>query len=345
MRIETWTIIGEAFHFGQHGLGQEETSVTFSSDSLFAALVARLACTGGEAAVEAWMEAFIGGDPPFLLTSTFPLVGAVRFYPTLAAYPTSGEVSVRLKDLKKTLYLSEELFRRILAGEPLSSFYPSSRPLQQGQMLISKEELSGIPGQVAEDGRVWVVEQRPRVTIGRADQKPNLFFTGRVVFAAGCGLWFGVRWLREDHACQRLLEGLLADLAEAGLGAERSSGFGQCLIQPGPAINLPAPEGHRWVTLSRYVPARDETGALLDQSSAYRLVTLTGWVDSPDRSGQRRRPVTLVREGSVLGPLAKLAPGRVEDVRPRYIGDPDPLKHAVYRSGLALGVSLEGGAT
>jgi hypothetical protein len=60
--------------------------------------------------------------------------------------------------------------------------------------------------------------------------------------------------------------------------------------------------------------------------------------------GQRRRPVNLMTEGSVFGPLDCAAPGRIVDVRPSYEGNPDPLRHAVYRCGIALAVSLQGGS-
>ncbi len=44
MQLESWTITGNGFHFGKHGLGQEQTYITMPSDSLFAALVSRMAC-------------------------------------------------------------------------------------------------------------------------------------------------------------------------------------------------------------------------------------------------------------------------------------------------------------
>src|SRR5262245_2044132 len=81
MRVEVWKISGPSgFHFGRHGLGQEETLANMPSDSLFAALINRLALTAG-ADVEAFMKPFKDNDPPFVLSSTFPFAGAVLFFP------------------------------------------------------------------------------------------------------------------------------------------------------------------------------------------------------------------------------------------------------------------------
>jgi CRISPR/Cas system CSM-associated protein Csm4 (group 5 of RAMP superfamily) len=60
MQLECWNIQGASFHFGTHGLGQEQTMVTMPSDSLFGALVARLARTHGP-----------GSDEERVIPSTF----------------------------------------------------------------------------------------------------------------------------------------------------------------------------------------------------------------------------------------------------------------------------------
>lgn len=340
MNIETWNITGSAFHFGRHGLGQEATMVTLPSDSLFAALVSCLARLEGAPAVERFMQPFLSGTPPFVLSSTFPRAGDVHFYPAPTKH-VAGKTRVSQKDVKRVAFISEGLFRRLLAGEALADLFAGVQVLQDGQVLVSSDENKSLPRSLSQDS-LWCIEQRPRVTLGRAAQNANLFFTGRVVFGEGCGLWFGVRWLVEDPAQRAQLANLLADLEAAGLGAERSTGFGQCKILPGPMMELPSPEGGSWLSLSRYLPSKDETGVLLWPGSAYRLVSFSGWVDSPGRTGQRRRQLTMLQEGAVLGPAQTPAPGVVADVRPRYPTDPDPLLHPVYRSGIAMGVGWTG---
>jgi len=343
MQLDTWLIQGGGFHFGLHGLGQEETAPCFPSDSLFAALLARLAHLAGAQAVEEFTGLFQQDSPPFVLSSTFPFAGQVLFYPTPASARRGEAAGVTAKQLKKASYLSGSLFRALLDGQPLVERYPGALKLQGGSLLASPEEAALLPKSLQDDpsALIWQVEQRPRVTLGRAAQNSNIFFTGRVSYAADCGLWFAVRWLREDAALKARLVELLGELAEFGLGAERSIGFGACTIRPAASIQLPEPGGGAWLTLSRYLPRPDEMAALQHPDACYTLRSVGGWLDSPVRSGQRRRPVNLLAEGSIFGPLSRPIPGRVVDVRPSYESNPDPLKHPVYRSGLALAVRCQ----
>lgn len=347
MHIQSWQITGNGFHFGRHGLGQEETSASLPSDSLFAALVYRLAEGQGQAAVEDFMVTFLESEPPFVLSSTFPFAGQVRFFPTPLQSPSGkppGREGLRPKDLKKVQFISESLFRRLLAGESLVDLYPESVKLQDGAVLAERADLERLPEAMSKgEARLWAVELRPRVTLGRAAQNSSIFFTGRVVFAQECGLWFGIGWQSGDQALKQLVNSLIMELAETGLGGERSVGFGACQMLETGKIQLPEARQTLWVSLSRYLPRKDEMSALLHPQARYGLVNVGGWLDSPVRRGQRRRVVNLVIEGSVLGSVERAIPGQVVDVRPRYKTDQDPLGHAVYRCGLAFPVGIQGG--
>lgn len=343
MQLETWTITGAGFHFGRHGLGQEETSVHLPSDSLFAALAARLAALQGAAAVDAWLEPFRANAPPFVLSSTFPFAGSVRYYPAPAWKGQAEKSGADAKQLKKVQFISEKLFQAVCAGKPLADLFPQAH--YRAGLLTHPDEKPGLPETIlGGEQRVWEVEKTPRVALGRVVQNSQIYFTGRVQFAPGCGLWFAVRWLEQDAARQALFENLLADLGEAGLGGERSVGYGACSFERMPAApELPLAENQSWISLSRYLPQPDEVGALAAPSSAYSLVRVGGWLVSPVRRDQRRRTVNLIQEGAVLGPLPRSVPGQVVDVRPRYKAVNDPLGHPVYRCGLAFSTPFKGG--
>ena len=350
MQLEIWKISGRGFHFGQQGLGQEETSASFSSDSLFSALIARLAGLEGAAGVEAFMGPFQQGSPPFVLTSTFPFAGQVYFFPNPSYRPpveavTKTRTGARPKDLKRVQLVSEAIFRRILKGELLLDIYPQALKLQGKSCLVDPQEIPELPAELRSPGaRLWDTDQRPRVTLGRGAQNSNLFFTGQVSFAESCGLWFGIQWLKDDPELHAKLSWLLDDLAIAGLGGERSAGFGNCTIKKQQEqFDLPDAQGKHWINLSRYHPRPDEISALQDSAASYKISTVGGWLDSPIRRGQRRRQVKLIAEGSILGPLERSVLGQVVDVRPVYPSDPDPLGHPVYRSGLTVAVGLDNG--
>jgi CRISPR-associated protein Csm4 len=343
MNLEVWTISEGSFHFGLHGLGQEESGIHFPSDSLFAALVSRLAEMQGGQAAAAWVGLFRSPNPPLALTSAFPRAGKVLFFPVPLAKPTSkagdGEQPTSNKKFKRVRFVSEGVFRELLKGSALSELFDKGMRLNNA-LVVLKEEVDQLPAMVREKGQVWSKERRPRVTISRTDSKSNLFFTGHTVYAPGCGLWLGVRWVQRDEATAALLNSLLQDLSEAGIGGDRSSGFGHAEFKPSEGIDLPDPSGNAWVALSRYLPAENEMTALHDERAAYSVETIRGWLYSQGHKSERRRQVRMLAEGSVFGPLAQLIPGQVAEVHPIYDGAP-PLEHPVLRNGLTVAVGIQ----
>lgn len=369
MNLETYRLTGSYFHFGEHGLGQEKTRAFWSSDSLFAALVVRLALLQGAQAVADWMKPFLNGSPPFLLTSLFPFAGEMRFFPIpLAAQLPDGRAlpeGVQPKALKKAQFVSESLYRLLLTGKSLVDIEPQSEKAQGGKVWLTKTEKDGLKAQLSNivkhsitkeeykkwlqqfeaDFRLWLTEKRPRVTVERPSNTSTLFHVGAVYFAPGCGLWFGTQWLDPNAFHRSTFPTLLADLGEAGLGAERSVGYGKAEIAPANSLTLPDP-GEAWTSLSRYLPRQEEMAAFQHKSAAWKIYTVSGWLDSPQKRGQRRRALNMVQEGAVFGAPAGLSLpfGRLEDAKPQYKNGEIPVPHEVYRCGLTVAVGYGGDA-
>lgn len=348
MNLEMYQLTGSYFHFGEQGLGQEETRAFWSSDSLFAALVARLALLQGTQAVKNWMQPFLNGSPPFLLTSLFPYAKSVRFFPIPLAAQMPDEhplpKNLRPKDLKKAQFASESLYRQLLAGKSLLDLLPESEQLQEGKVWLTREEAAALNPTKDRAFRLWGVEKRPRVTVERPSNASQLFHVGTVHFAPGCGLWFGVHWLNPDSFHKSTFPMVLADLGDAGLGAERSAGYGKGIFTLKETLTLPNP-GALWTSLSRYLPRENEMEAFQHERAAWKLYTVGGWLDSPQKHGQRRRILNFVREGAVLSmPAGQILPlGRIEDACPRYANDEEfPVPHPVYRCGLSVAVGYGG---
>lgn len=340
MQLDIWHIQGEGFHFGRHGLGQEASGEHVPSDSLFAALVARLAELDA-GAVSPFVAAFQSESPPFVLTSAFPRAGNIRFFPAPLRPPPaeSKPENSRPKDLKKVKFVSEEVFGKLLNGSLLAEFLGESKPALHGKsVVLTPAEFEKLPEAVKESSRIYGTERRPRVTIGRAAQNSQLYFTGRTAFHKDCGLWFGVQWF--DRAPEAVFQNLLADLGEAGLGGERSTGFGKCKIESAGILTLPDPSATGlWVSLSRYLPRADEVKTLSADGAAYTIETVGGWATSPVSVSERRRAVRMLAEGAVLGQTQRTAPGDLADVQPDYDGK-QPLGHPVWRNGRAVAVGL-----
>ncbi|MFZ5911589.1 MAG: type III-A CRISPR-associated RAMP protein Csm4 [Chloroflexota bacterium] len=348
MNLETYRLTGSYFHFGEQGLGQEETRAFWSSDSLFAALAARLAILQGGQVVDDWVQPFLSGSPPFLLTSLFPFAGDVHFFPVpLAAQLPDGRplpAGVRPKALKKAQFISESIYRQLLTGKSLVDIEPQSKKIQGDKVWMTKSEHASLTKQLGAGFKPWHIEKRPRVTVERPSNASTLFHVGAVYFAPGCGLWFGIQWL-DSAADQALFASLLADLGEAGLGAERSVGYGKAEITQARSLTLPDPGG-LWTSLSRYLPRQEEMTAFQHQRAAWKVNTVGGWLDSPQKRGQRRRALNMVQEGAVFGaPAGCILPfGRLEDAGPRYKGEEIPFPHPVYRCGLTVAVGYGGDA-
>jgi CRISPR-associated protein Csm4 len=351
-------------HIGDRGITLEDSSVAAPSGTLFAALVAVVRKMGLDP--DDFVAPFLAGDPPFLLTSAFPVAGEVRFFPLpvpLARWFPADVLRDRRKDLKRIRFISEGIWQRLLTGAPMASWlFPKKitetpekgAALQKGQFWIRGDELNQLPsGMRAKQNplhalrwqKVYTQGQVPRVTIDRLTSASNIFHAGRVHFSAECGLWFGVAWLAPQRKVgtetldfEEVFHRALTLLGEDGLGGERSVGYGAFTWKQEPPFSLPeAQPGAPLLLLSRYHPRERELPQVLtEDAAAYALLPKGGWVQSWDDKAQRRKRLWLLREGSVIQPTVAGPWGDIVDVRPNT-GFP----HPVWRYGLALGAALK----
>ncbi len=185
----------------------------------------------------------------------------------------------------------------------------------------------------------------------------SLVTTACVEFEAGAGLWTVTRF-RDDAtraAWQERVEGAFRLLADTGFGGRRTSGWGHAQapeFQRGswPGLLLPklargsrngsAPgdagatndrESSKYWLLSLYSPAAGDRVDWADGD--YALAIRAGRVESNGRSGEEKKALRMIVEGSVV--VAPVQPaGAAVDVAP------DNFEHPVYRSGLALALAL-----
>lgn len=349
------------FHLGARGVNLEESAEHIPSDTLFAALVDAALRLSGDG--ETFAEPFEDRDPPFLITSAFPFAGDVRFFPMpvpLDRWFGPETLRKRSKDLKKVRFVSEGLFQRMLDGEPMDDWlFPKDGgpdpvrgvALQGGAFWLTAEETRGLPEKMRvppdrlralHRHRVFVSEPVPRVTLDRITSASNIFHAGRVSFASGCGLWFGVHWRQSGDALQALFRQALAVLADDGLGGERAVGYGgfRWTEEPmGLALPEPADGSLMWL-LSRYHPHTDELPAALTDSPGYALTAVAGWLRTWEGAAQRRQRLWLVAEGSLVRAVGPGPWGDLTDVRPRYRNPQGDLPHPVWRYGFALGAAI-----
>lgn len=350
------------WHIGRQGIEQEETRATPPSDTLYAALVTMAIEAGCPPGI--WETAWaVPSRAPFWLGSAFPYAGGVRFYPMpqvdLVAYGLSTE---NIKPLRRIAFISEGIWHALRQGRPLNAFWPENEGgafLQEGTLWLSKEEVARLPETMRLlPGKarprplsalthllLWENAQMPRVTVDRLTNQSAIYYTGRVAYAQGCGLWFPVAWRQPDASAygdmswRALFEWLLTLLADAGLGGDRAAGLGGFAWHAGEPLTWPDPiEGQPAVTLSRYHPRSEELPqALAGETARYRLTSVAGYLNSAQSAAQRRRRLWLLEEGSIIIVTHPSGMGDVVDVKPN-VGD---FPHPVWRYGIAFPIPLE----
>ncbi|MCS7247271.1 MAG: type III-A CRISPR-associated RAMP protein Csm4 [Anaerolineales bacterium] len=343
-------------HVGRGGVESLEDSFEYvPSDTLFAALIDTWVYLGKDAS-----ELLPEKGPPIMkITSAFPYAGEVRFFPRPVDLRVLFSQSTLQREgggkrLKKIRYISEKLFLKAAAGEDLDAYlFPEDEfedpkegnCLQGGVFWLLKEEEKSLPAawQMPESAR-WTLRRRsiyssqtiPRVTVDRINAAPNLFQSERIVFNEGCGLWFGVENPIPDFPS------LLTALGECGLGGERTAGYGHFLWTQKDSLSLPESSDFAYL-LSRWHPTADEIEFLGQKYSAYKLVSVGGWLRSSQPvAAQRRKQVWMIAEGSLIEGCPR---GDAVDVAPEYEDQDKPgiywrnLPHPVYRAGFAVAVA------
>lgn len=116
-------------HVGDQNITLEESAVRVSSGTLFAALVAVVRKMGLDP--DDFVAPFLAGEPPFLLSSAFPVAGDVRFFPLpvpLARWFPADVLRARYKEIKRIRFVSEEVLRLFLDGTPMAPWlFPKDR--------------------------------------------------------------------------------------------------------------------------------------------------------------------------------------------------------------------------
>jgi CRISPR-associated protein Csm4 len=335
-------------HFGERGVGLEETADTPHSDTLFSAVVWAWRMSDGAVCAEERLRAILAqthseGMPPFILSSAFPYADNVLFLPR-PLVPLKGRSgpSQEHQAWKRIRYVSWDRMHQIIHQGGTIPPIREDNLLQGGNLWVTPGELGRLRARFGDDMSefyVWKSGQNAlaaRVTVDRISSTASLFFFGRVYFRDGCGLCVLVRYGSAEY--RPLVERALRFLGETGIGGQRNQGHGQFALEQPPdgdgllwTGNLPAPAvPNAALLLSLYHPTLREvqTGALRD--AQYDLLLRDGWIGSPDNSSERRLGLRMLAEGAVL-PHQPVV-GDILDVRPAGFS------HPVYRSGLALTV-------
>lgn len=334
------------FHFGERGVGLEETSVFLHSDTLFSAICMALREINVHeldrflAAFPRYQSGKLLGDKdifPLRISSAFPFSGKVYLFPRplLRLQGISSNIPTIGKTLKRIIFLSKSLYEDVLAGLPLESKVMKNGELradlflQSGRVWVTAEENIVIE---PHDEVLWSTNVQPKVTVDRIRTLSQVYSVGQVRFSEGCGLYFIIEY--QDESWQPLMEKALRMLGDQGIGGGRSGGLGQFTLEKDEEFSFtPVAGPDTFTSLSLYWPDETEVGDGVLTNAHYSLINRRGWIGSPDGAGLRRNNVRMLGEGSVF---KKQPMGALVDVTPVGKEGNPMLPHPVWRNGLSF---------
>ncbi|AFY44836.1 type III-A CRISPR-associated RAMP protein Csm4 [Nostoc sp. PCC 7107] len=318
-------------HFGEVGIGMEETSDRVRSDALFSAWVSVYARLFGKKTIEELLRQFPHKDqpqliPPFRISSTFIYreIGKdiIYYLPRPLKFPNKYPQNdlAFFKDYKKLNYLPLQVWQR---------WY-------QGTGFNENADVDKLITHNNEYNKAFKKDKVPKIAVDRVTRATNLYHTGFVQFEwekNPAGLYFLLHLSPEGEKLADKLQAALHFLGEEGLGGERSSGAGRFQAE---WLELPKDwqdvvnfsEGNHHTIMSLFWDSPITTDFL--DNASYDIQERGGWIAE---SQLRRKMVRMFSEGSVF-----LAPpqGKLVDVTPKGFN-----KHRIYRSGISLSLPIK----
>ncbi len=348
-----------SFHLGEREDWREGSKVYFPADTLFSALCHCHQLLYGD--VDSFLEGFLQGEPPFLLSSAFPFWHGDYFFPIPKSKFLSSEESeilknilkqinqrddnqeknkIGLKQFKKIKFVNLAALKELLGGLSLFDFgrkaaidssfktIPLIFPWPEQEKKLSHDPWKKQP---------WRVDNVPRIALSRLSNHPgeNFFHFGRVYYDPEASLFCLLKINQAQWETK--LKALFYLLADEGVGGDRTCGSGLFEKPEFTEIDLPEIENANWLyCLSPYFPADNELLGLAD--GFYELEERRGYIFSPSTRSLRRRSIRIFAEGSVF-PRNIERKGKLVDITPEVFKD-----HKVYRYGLLFALPCQGEA-
>lgn len=278
------------------------------SDRLFGAILSSISEIFPDK-IDEVIDDFKGSDPPFLISSTFPVLcngdEKIRFLPKIILndkFDSSIEQDV-IKDFKKVEFIEEKIFFDILEGK-----------LSQEDVLKNYDDYFRIKNilMLKDYGNNIQVKSliTPHNSINRLSNRTKIFYNEGNVYGDYFGLFFFIEILDESYT--QIIKSCLKFLKDRGFGKDVSTGKGQFdySIDESECINFNEEinDGDKFITLSRFIPDDDDF-KFINEESFYEIDSKR----SIDKSGDIRKQVHFFKEGSTFLHYKKFY-GKIVDV-------------------------------
>jgi CRISPR-associated protein Csm4 len=330
------------FHLGEGGAGVKGLTPYPHSDTLFSAFCHAYLQIFGREKLEELLNEFKSGEPPFLMSSAFPLIDAdsrIYFFPK-PHIAVNVEVSEGFWDAwKMTSYFSKSVFENLLANglEGVRRAFDDGKIRLKDGIMIAENELQP----VGEERVLYKVVQLPRNVIKRVTkpktQSTMIYYVGATAYKdAGMHILLDAKqdYLGEIKAAFNLLR-------DDGVGGKRALGYGSFDFSMEKLSLIEAGGSEALVTLSLFYPTEEEVKRFMQKPHllGYRLLSRGGYASSPSiRGGKLKRTVRMMVEGSVFPKIEgrSLYGGFI-----KVLGRGEDVPHEVYRYGYALPLSIK----
>lgn len=270
------------------------------SDTLFGAITSAVSELYPDL-VDEMIGEFEDGKPPFLISSTFPVIfngdEKVKFYPKIImGSDLSGIDSNIIKDYKKVEYLEEKLFYGIINGE-----------MSEREILNNYDEFyrfsNLLMGEKLDADIGFGENILPNNSVNRLISDTKIFYSSGDSFK-NMGLFFLVQI--NDEKYRDILKSTILFLKDRGFGRDISTGKGHFDFEIDEVFNNDENnDENMFITLSRLIPTDDDLKRI-NEYSFYEIGSKRG----RDKSGEIRKQVRFFKEGSIF-PNFKLNYGNV----------------------------------
>ena len=353
-------------HFGETGIGLENTTERAHSDTLFSAWVSAYARVFGKTAVETLCARFNDKVPPFRLSSSFIYqyrrdqsqasdeVYCVDYLPKPIVRPPhypSDDLTFA-KGYRQLQYLPLSVWQRWYqqSGFDEEDIQTLEAYIRNPEKVKASSSPLTVTGTFAY-GDAFKRSTLPKVAVDRSTRATNFYHTRFVQYAPQAGLYFLVSFPQTDISLLEELQAALLFLGEEGIGGERSSGAGRFTATwsdlPASWQSLLAADAtthHSLISLFWAKPDSQQFQQISQLLSSptqsrtyYTLKARGGWIASPTGHQLRRQVVSMMAEGSVLPKVAfpEVPVGALANVTPESFR-----QHQIYRSGVSMSLPI-----
>ena len=332
------------WRIGPDSGARDGVDLVYHSDSIYSAVTAAMRLLGK---LGDWLDATAGNPagPGVTFSSLYPFQNDIGFViPPRNVWPPLASSKVRWKGAK---FIPLGLVAPLLSG----------RALEEDRWDVDGASQCLVPAGRSGPFRLGM---RSGAAVDRVLGNAESHSVAYAEFLPGAGLWGVVSFSdeRQQEKWNGLVRAAFRLLADSGFGGERARGWGraespefiegslpQMILPDQPGEPAAAPEAETssaaeapqtsnpsayWL-LSLFAPA---AGEVIDWNRGnYCVLTRSGRVDSPVRSGDLKKSLNMIAEGSVL-----LAESTVRGAAPDVA--PEGFAHPVYRSGFALAIPI-----